>query len=250
MRAPVVSDPLVQPLVVFESKAILRASNSLPNNSVSVVKENRAFVEAFLVGANHEMNNELRWREFPTDMRGTIFRRFWDRKRAPSDPVGDDIPEIHGWTQPLGSNYPSHDSDRKEALVVLVRGDLIRKYGQILVSLNRASSVSYVHGQGTNISPVFAGQFAPDICYYGFDVERDAVLSDKARHFFVLYEVPGRVRFGLDIATAAVRPQSIRLQECAACVPSALARSRYAEDAAARTSQNRQSAAFAGVEVG
>jgi hypothetical protein len=205
MRAPIVADPLVEPLCVFESRAILRATDSLPNNTVCIVKENRAFVEAFLVGANHEMNNELRWREFPTDMRGTIFRRFWDRKRAPNDPAGDDIAEIHGWTQTLGSNYPPHDTDRTEALVVLIRGDLIRKYGQILVTLNRASSTSYVHGQGVDHAPVFTGQLAADICYFGFDVDRESVLADKARHFFVLYEVPGRVRFGLDIATAAVR---------------------------------------------
>ena len=219
MRAPVVADPLVQSLIVFESKAILRATDSLPNNTVSIVKENRAFVEAFLVGANHEMNNELRWREFPTDMRGTIFRRFWDRKRAPSDPAGDDIPEIHGWTAPLGSNYPAHDIDRKEALVVLVRGDLIRKYGQILVTLNRAGTTTYVHGEGTDFTPIFAGQFAPDICYYGFDVDRESVLADKPRHFFVLYEVPGRVRFGLDIATAAVRRDRFAFRTAALAFP-------------------------------
>ena len=219
MRAPVVSDPLVQALCAFESRAILRATDSLPNNTVSIVKENRAFVEAFMVGANHEMNNELRWREFPTDMRGTIFRRFWDRKRAPVDPAGDDIPEIHGWTQPLGSNYPAHDTDRKEALVVLVRGDLIRKYGQILVTLNRAGSTSYVHGEGIDFAPIFAGQLAADICYYGFDVDRESVLADKARHFFVLYEVPGRVRFGLDIATAAVRRERFAFRTAALGFP-------------------------------
>ena len=95
------------------------------------------------------MNNELRWREFPTDMRGTIFRRFWDRKRAPDDPAGDDIPEIHGWTEPLGANYPPHDVDRTEALVLLIRGDLIRKYGMILAVLNRANSTSFVRGRAS-----------------------------------------------------------------------------------------------------
>lgn len=219
MRAPVISDPLVQHLIAFESKTILRATDSLPNNTVSIVKENRAFVEAFLVGANHEMNNELRWREFPTDMRGTIFRRFWDRKRAPSDPAGDDIPEIHAWTGALGANYPAHDVDRKESLVVLVRGDLIRKYGQILVTLNRADTTSFVRGAGTEFTPVFAGQFAPDICYYGFDVDRESVLAEKPRHFFVLYEVPGRVRFGLDIATAAVRRDRFAFRTAALAFP-------------------------------
>ena len=165
------------------------------------------------------MNNELRWREFPTDMRGSIFRRFWDRKRAPSDPAGDDIPEIHGWTQPLGSNYPGHDVNRKEALVLLVRGDLIRKYGEILVTLNRANTTSYSHGGGVDFAPIFSGQLGADICYYGFDVDREDVLADKARHFFVLYEVPGRVRFGLDIATAAVRRNRFAFRTAALAFP-------------------------------
>jgi hypothetical protein len=31
-----------------------------------------------MVGLNHEMASELRWREFPTDLRGSYFRSFWD----------------------------------------------------------------------------------------------------------------------------------------------------------------------------
>jgi len=205
MREPIVSDPLVEALRAFESRAILRGIDTLPNNTVCVIKENRLFVEAFLVGANHEMNNELRWREFPTDMRGTIFRRFWDRKRTPEDPAGDDIPQIHKWTAPLGGNFPAHDVDRSEALVLLIKGDLIRKYGMILAVLNRAPTAQFVRGQGVDHQPIFAGQLGADACYFGFDVARDAVLADKGRHFFVLFEAPGRVRFGLDAATAAVR---------------------------------------------
>jgi len=201
----VVSDPLVEALRAFEARAILRGVDSLPNNVVTVVKENRAFVEAFLVGANHEMNNELRWREFPTDMRGTIFRRFWDRKRPPNDPQGDDIPEIHTWTEILGANYPAYDSDRKEALVLLIRGDLIRKYGMILAVLNEANGTTFERGQGVDHGPVFAGRLGIDSCYFGFDIDRDVVLADKNKFFFVLFEAPGKVRFGLDIATAAVR---------------------------------------------
>lgn len=205
MREPIISDPLVEALRAFESRAILRGIDTVPNNTVSVIKENRLFVEAFLVGANHEMNNELRWREFPTDMRGTVFRRFWDRKRPPGDPAGDDIPQIHRWTAPLGGNFSAHDVDRREALVLLIKGDLIRKYGMILAVLNHAPTTQFVRGEGVDHQPIFAGQLGGDACYFGFDVARDAVLTDKSRHFFVLFEAPGRVRFGLDAATAAVR---------------------------------------------
>ncbi len=205
LRAPVVAEPLVESLRAFESAAILRGLDKIPPNTVSVLKENRAFVEAFLCGANHEMNNELRWREFPTDMRGTIFRRFWDRKLAPSNPAGDDIPEIHGWTASLGSNYAPHDRDKKVALVLLVRGDIIRKYGMILMVLNHATSTTYARGSGVDIAPVFSGQLGADSAYFGFDVSRETVFGDIRKYFFVLYEAPGRVRFGLDVATAAVR---------------------------------------------
>ena len=220
MRAPVVSDPLVQSLIAFESRAILRASDSLPNNTVSVVKENRAFVEAFLVGANHEMNNELRWREFPTGHARHHLPAFLGQEtRARAIRPATTFLKFMRWTGQLGSNYPAHDVDRKESLVVLVRGDLIRKYGQILVTLNRATATSYVHGEGTNFAPIFAGQFTPDICYYGFDVDRESVLADKARHFFVLYEVPGRVRFGLDVVTAAVRRDRFAFRKAALAFP-------------------------------
>jgi hypothetical protein len=219
MRSPVVSDPLVELLRVFDSRAVLRGADALPNNTVLVLKENRAFTESFLLGANHEMNNELRWREFPTDMRGTVFRRFWDRKRAPDDPAGDDIPEIHRWTQALGANYPPHDADRAEALVLLIRGDLVRKYGMILAVLNHAPATTFAVGQGVDHSPIFAGRLGTDVCYFGFDIPRETVTSDKARYFFVLFEAPGQVRFGLDVATAAVRRDRFAFTKAALSFP-------------------------------
>ncbi len=219
MRTPVISDPLVEPLKAFSSRSILRATDSMPNNSVAVVKENRAFVEAFLIGANHEMNNELRWREFPTDMRGTIFSRFWDRKRPPSDPTGNDIPPIHSWTRPLGTNYPAHDTDRKEALVLLIRGDLVRRFGEILVVINHAATSTYQHGQGTDSAPIFGGRLGNDLAYYGFDIARETVLADKTRFFFLIYEAPGRVRFGLDIGSAQVRRDRFLFKTAALSFP-------------------------------
>jgi hypothetical protein len=190
---------------MFAPSSILRATDALPNNSVSVVKENRAFVEAFLIGANHEMNNELRWREFPTDMRGTIFSRFWDRKRPPGDPLGADIPPLHGWSKSLGGNYPPHDTDRAEALVLLIRGDLVRRFGEVVVVLNHAPTGKYEPGACVDSAPVFGGMIGEDLAYYGFDVARDTVLAHKAQYFFAIYEPAGRVRFGLEVGSAQVR---------------------------------------------
>ena len=57
---------------------ILPGLENIPQNTVGVLKTNRRFVEAFMMGLNHEFASELRWREFPTDMRGSYFRKFWD----------------------------------------------------------------------------------------------------------------------------------------------------------------------------
>ena len=48
----------------------------VPQNTVGLLQTNRRFIEAFMVGLNHEMAAELRWREFPTDLRGSYFRSF------------------------------------------------------------------------------------------------------------------------------------------------------------------------------
>jgi len=51
---------------------------NIPQNTVSLLQSNPRFIEAYLVGINHEMAAELRWREFPTNMAGSYFRKFWD----------------------------------------------------------------------------------------------------------------------------------------------------------------------------
>ena len=41
-----------------------------------------------MVGLNHELSRELLWREFPADLQGTYFQRFWNtRGSAGSDSI-------------------------------------------------------------------------------------------------------------------------------------------------------------------
>lgn len=205
-RSPVVPLPLSTYLRNLDRDRLLSGVDRLPENTVSAFEENRHFIEAFLVGANHAMNNELRWREFPTDMRGTIFRRFWDRGRLPDDPRGDDIAQIHTWTRGLGGNFPP-TSDGEADLVVVIRGDIVRKLGQMVVVLNEATGERWESGKGKDHAPVFFGRIGRDVAYYGFDISRRHILSDavKKKAFLVLYEPMGQMRFGVDVATAAVR---------------------------------------------
>jgi hypothetical protein len=205
-RSPIVPVPLADRLAVFAASSLLRNHDALPPNSVAIVEENRAFVEAFLVGANHEMNNELRWREFPTDMRGTIFARFWNHRRAPDDPLGDDIPAIRNWAGRLGTNFAPHD-DGQANFVLLLRSDFVRKLGAVEIVLTRlkAGATVWAPENVDNFPASFTGLVGADTAYYGFDIPRETVLAAPGKFFFAIYEPAGAFRFGLDIATAAVR---------------------------------------------
>ncbi|MEZ5122562.1 MAG: hypothetical protein R2736_13445 [Solirubrobacterales bacterium] len=46
---------------------------------------------------------ELLWREYPTDQRGTSFQVFWDTRDALDDPGREDIPPMPSWTGALGA---------------------------------------------------------------------------------------------------------------------------------------------------
>lgn len=205
-RAPSITAPLAARLTEFAPDSILTDASALGPDSVALFEENRSFIEAFLVGANHEMNQELRWREFPTDMRGTIFKRFWDRGRAADDPTGDDIRAIHSWNGKLGSHFAAADTDKAGNLVVVIRSDLVRKLELPILVINEAVGATWQKGSGKDHEAVFFGRLGPDVAYYGFDVSRQHIVTTvRNRAFLVLYEPVGRLRFGLDVATVATR---------------------------------------------
>jgi hypothetical protein len=70
--------PMYHFLKAISQEYILPGLENVPQNTVGLLQTNRRFIEAFMVGLNHEMASELRWREFPTDLRGSYFRSFWD----------------------------------------------------------------------------------------------------------------------------------------------------------------------------
>jgi len=205
-RSPLITTPLAQRLTDLDPDSILTDASALKPDSVALFEENRAFVEAFMVGANHEMNQELRWREFPTDMRGTIFRRFWDRGRPADDAAADDIRAIHTWNGKLGTHFAPGDVDKAANLVVVIRSDLVRKLELPIIVLNEAAGTTWQRGGGTDHEAVFFGKLGPDVAYYGFDVSREHIVTTvRNRAFLVIYEPVGRLRFGLDVATVNTR---------------------------------------------
>lgn len=222
MAYPKFTEPMYADLLKLSSDYLVPNLGQYPNNIITVLKTNRAFIESYMMGLNHEMGRELLWREYPTDQRGSYFRQFWN---VTDNGIGinfdPDIKELHLWqTNNLGANHePSRfTTDESDQAVLLIRGDLLRKYPNVLVYAQRAAfqtdganqpmytaSRLLAPSDPSNIVfPIFKAGIGSDVQLLGFDFTINDAKGDiigpsyDPGWFFVFRERPGQIRFGLD----------------------------------------------------
>jgi hypothetical protein len=73
---------------------LLPQLTNVENNRVFFLQENRRFIEAFMVGLNHELVREMVWREFPTDTHGTAFQYFWEPREDVPAQISTRVREV------------------------------------------------------------------------------------------------------------------------------------------------------------
>ena len=208
LAPPAFPQPMAELLTELGTDHLLPGVQNIPPDTVTLLCANGAFIEAFLVGANHELARELLWREFPTDRRATSFRHFWDARGTVlpgQEPV--DIPPIRDWhrDQHLGRTLrrPPGGAD---ALVLLVRGEVVRRFPSLGLHARRALPPAAPGGPrrlGTErLDPVFSGEIGTDVLFLGFPLTAAEALGDHADPgwFFVFEEHPTAPHFGLDVA--------------------------------------------------
>jgi hypothetical protein len=187
---PEFPQPMYEPLRDLSPEWILPGLDRVPRNTVSLLRPNRAFIEAYLVGLNHEMSRELLWNTYPTDQRGTYFRRFWRTVAAePGAQPRMDITEIHRWerSETLGG-HPA--AGAANDTVFLVRGDLIQRF---------PTAVFYaVHDPDGETPetcfPSFVGTMKPDVIFVGFPLSTDT-LRETPPWYFAIQEPVTETRF-------------------------------------------------------
>ena len=236
MAYPDIPQPAYKALKDLSQDFILPGISDIANNSISLVQTNPAFIEAFMLGLNHEMARELLWREYPTDQRGTYFKRFWDHLDSIDIDGNDwneglDISPIHTWRANSGLGTHPADGDSSDT-VLMIRGDLLRKYPDTIIYAQKAEWQTIENEQvrvladqniPTNIKfPIFRAHLEPDISIIGFDLTPAQAKGENinqpggplfvaakgtgstptppsdAGWFFILKERSGEVRFGLD----------------------------------------------------
>jgi hypothetical protein len=210
---PTFPDPMFNSLRELSQDYVIANVSDLPPDSLSVMEPNRRFIEAYLAGANVALNQELLWREYPTDQRGTPFKVFWDARAAAGDPDREDIAALDTWSGELGSHSPNPAS----VLVLVVRGELLERFPGTVVAAQRAKFTAagtraprVLDDTAPLLNPVFGGRLDPDILLVGFELSLEEARGRRVASthgapdpgwFFVFMERPGEPRFGLDSAS-------------------------------------------------
>ncbi len=234
MAHPDFEDAMYRYLRDINKELLIPNLQLIPPNTISLLETNPKFIESYMVGLNHEMGRELLWREYPTDMRGSYFRQFWDVKGVsnPDTPADaeqlKDITKIHSWqsTTLLGTHKPPPGPDAdvqpgEKQVVLVIRGELLKRYPNTVIYAQKAIGDAGGNNviRSTDLTPqqfdqelkfpLFKAEIDPDLRFFGFDLTTEKArgdkksnnfpASDKRGWFFVIQEVPGEPRFGMDI---------------------------------------------------
>jgi hypothetical protein len=198
MAAPRFDRPMYEALDSYDREWLVAGLGSLPEPElVTLLSANDQFTEAFLVGLSDEMGRELLWRNYPTDARGTYFYRFWD-------PTADELRQpIHRFTPgKLGSHVGIGPSEQSGRAVVVIRGEIVRRYPDLTVMAMREQGRD---GEGRPLLPeapagppeatrlLFQAMLPPDIMLVGLDITVDALRQPG--WWIVLSEHPQATRF-------------------------------------------------------
>jgi hypothetical protein len=202
LLSPVFEDPLSDDLTRLGAAWMLPGAEAIGRNRVRLVAANPAFIGALLVGANHELGRELLWRDYPVAPGATFFHRFWNYV---GEPPRTDIGELAGWKQGLSvteNMARDTEGDVTVATVIVVRGDLVRRYPSAHYFLQAAEPGPdglQPRADAAPVEPAFLGALGPDTVFFGFELEPDVVRGDPG-YFVAIEEQPGAPRLGLDVA--------------------------------------------------
>ena len=244
MAYPDIKLPMYRPLKDLQKDNFVPNLHLVPPNTISLMLTNPPVIESYMVGLNHEFARELLWREYPTDQRPSTFRQFWDAShyvdiehldaKALAEKIRD-IKRLHEWPgeSALGTHNNRLPADGKPRVVLIIRGDLLKRYPNTIIYAQKArwgnppdhqNHLTLYDETGAKAEadvadprfryPMFRAEVEPDINFIGFDLLLDeargdpsleetaaarAVIDpDRLGWFFVLQEVVGEPRFGLD----------------------------------------------------
>src|SRR5229473_960124 len=206
MGYPKINTAMYAALKKLSDELFLPNVQLIEHNSLTLLETNQPFIESYMVGLNHEFARELLWREYPTDQRGSYFRQFWDvASYFNAENLDDaalkeklrDITRLDHWGADTGLDAHNNrltTSGGKATLVLVIRGELLKRYptaviyaqrarwqftdGKIDTSLERRfdelTPAEEATPPKTKIrTPLYDAKVDPDIYFFGFDLTVD-----------------------------------------------------------------------------
>lgn len=204
MNYPEIDVPMYKPLTDISSELFLPNINLIEQNSITLLETHQKFIEAYMVGLNHEFSRELLWREYPTDMMGSYFRQFWDVSTFFNTEDVDkeelkeklrDIPPLHEWLRASelgGHDHREEGGAKEEEVVLVIRGELLKKYPTAVIYAHKARWQENPDGSVDKTkerrlvelsaaesekpprdklkTPLYQAKVEPDIYFFGFDL--------------------------------------------------------------------------------
>ncbi len=202
--SPRLDRPLSEAVAAHAPEWLLPGIGTIPADTVALLATNPRAVESLMIAANTELVAELLWREYPTRRDATPLRHFWDR--------ADGRPDLPALTaaDPASRLGRLGGSDAAGDAVLIVRGELFRRYPNTIVSLVKATPEGEVsRSPADHHEATLRGRIDPDVTFVGFDVSIAAVMGDPG-YFIVLQQQPTELRFGFDVPDGSNLPATWR----------------------------------------
>jgi hypothetical protein len=202
MACPTFAYPMYEPLNRNEPDWMIPGLGKIRKPEMAtLLQTNNRFIEAYLVGLNHEMARELLWREYPTDQRGTYFDSFWTG-------ATELTAKLHEPPWTAGSLGDHVKADLQGLLVMLVRGELIRRYPGVVAHAARQARLDdgvpvFEDERDSPAHTIFQVILPPNLLLAAFSLTKERATQAGETWWFTLSENPTEPRFGLDPPPAA-----------------------------------------------
>ncbi len=188
MAYPMFPEPTYYYLKELSDRFVLPSIGEIPQNSISMYINNAAFIESYLCGMNTEMGKELLWREYPTDQRGSYFRKFWDTEVDKDSIINDkyfDVNPLHQWKGKLGEN---HLDEKGQLLQFVIKAELIKTYPSTKIYLQKSDDKYHrIISEGSVILPSSQAFLRDDVVIVGFRINlSEAIGNPPNNHGYLL----------------------------------------------------------------
>lgn len=220
MAYPVFPEPVYYYLKQISNKFILPAVEAMPLNTMAMFVNTPEFIEAFLCGMNTEMGKELLWRSYPTDSRGSYFRKFWDTEMKEElayelkNNTFYDVKPLDQWHQKLGGN---HEGAKSDLLIFAIKAEVLKKYPETMVFLSQASldgNKILLNIENSKILPELTAWLNSDTFLVGFPVKLNDVVGNPASKdpgfFLTFMNKPTETRFAFNNQNSEIKHSAKR----------------------------------------